>query len=176
VSPPPQLGFVEMRLAFGRNGRYGKWLRSHDAVVQIDGVVFVHGGISPAIADLSCDAINERVRQSLTTGLDDLRRDPTTQLATRVDGPLWYRGLAEEPETFAPAVDDILSRQKASAIVIAHTVTPDRRVRARFGAKVIQIDTGMQPAYVADGRASALEISQGVMSAVYTDRREVIVK
>jgi hypothetical protein len=41
---------------------------------------------------------------------------------------------------------------------------------------VIQIDTGMQPAYVADGRASALEISQGVMSAVYTDRREVIVK
>jgi len=176
VSAPPQLGFVEMRQAFGRNGRYGRWLRSHDAVVQIDGVVFVHGGISPAVAGLSCDAINEAVRRSLTDGLDDLRRDPTTQLVTRVDGPLWYRGLAEEPETFAPSVDDILSRQNARAIVIAHTVTPDRRVRARFGAKVIQIDTGMQPAYVADGRASALEISKGVMSAVYTDRREVIVK
>jgi hypothetical protein len=176
VSAPPQLGFVEMRQAFGRNGRYGRWLRSHDAVVQIDGVVFVHGGISPAVAGLSCDAINEAVRRSLTDGLDDLRRDPTTQLVTRVDGPLWYRGLAEEAETFAPSVDDILSRQNARAIVIAHTVTPDRRVRARFGAKVIQIDTGMQPAYVADGRASALEISKGVMSAVYTDRREVIVK
>ena len=176
VSPPPQLGFVEMRQAFGRNGRYGRWLRSHDAVVQIDGVVFVHGGISPAVAGLSCDAINGAVRRSLTDGLDDLRRDPTTQLATRVDGPFWYRGLAEEPETFAPSVDDILSRQNARAIVVGHTVTADRRIRARFGAKVIQIDTGMQPAYVADGRASALEISKGVMSAVYTDRREVIVK
>jgi hypothetical protein len=176
ASAPPPLGFVEMRQAFGRNGRYGRWLRSHDAVVQIDGVVFVHGGISPAVAGQSCDAINEAVRRSLTGGLDDLRRDPTTQLATRVDGPLWYRGLAEEPETFAPTVDDILSRQNARAIVVGHTVTADRRVRARFGAKVIQIDTGMQAAYVPDGRASALEISRGVMSAVYTDRREVIVK
>jgi len=174
--PLPQLGFVEMRQAFGRNGRYGTWLRSHDAVVEINGVVFVHGGISPALADLSCDAINEAVRKSLTAGFDDLRRDPPSQLATRVDGPLWYRGLAEEPETFAPTVDDILSRRKARAIVIAHTVTPDRRVRARFGAKVIQIDTGMQPAYVPDGRASALEISQATISAIYADRREVIAK
>jgi calcineurin-like phosphoesterase family protein len=170
--PLPALGFVEMRVAFGQNGRLGKPLRSHDAVVQIDGIVFVHGGISLAVAGLSCDVINETVRRSLGSELAQTRGDPQAQLATRADGPLWYRGLAEEPDTFAPAVDDILTAQKATAIVVGHTVTPDGRVRVRFGGKVIQIDTGMQPAYVPNGRASALEIDHGTMTAIYADRRD----
>jgi hypothetical protein len=53
-------------------------------------------------------------------------------------------------------------------------VVPGGRVRPRFGGKVIQIDTGMQPAYVPDGRASALEIAHGTMTAIYTDRRDVL--
>jgi Calcineurin-like phosphoesterase len=174
VAPPPPLGSIEMRVAFGREGHYGKWLRSLDAVVHINGVVFVHGGISPAVAPMSCDLINQTVRTSLTTGLDQTRRDPLAQLPTRVDGPLWYRGLAEEPDSFAPMVDDILAQQKAQAIVVGHTVVPGGRVRPRFGGKVVQIDTGMQPAYVPDGRASALEIQNGTMTAIYTDRRDVL--
>src|SRR5215471_9401871 len=176
VTAPPPLGLVEMRIAFGQNGRFGKSLRLHDAVVQIDGVVFVHGGISPAVADLSCDAINETVRRNLGSDLAQTRGDPQAQLVTRADGPLWYRGLAEEPDTFAAAVDDILTRQKATAIVVGHTVTADGRVRARFGGRVIQIDTGMQPAYVQNGRASALEIDHGTMTAIYVDRRDPVVR
>jgi len=170
----PPLGFVEMRVAFGQNGRYGKWLRSLDAVIQINGIVFVHGGISPAVAGLSCDVINQTVHRSLTSDLDLTRGDPLAQLATRVDGPLWYRGLAEEPDAFAPMVDTILAAQKARAIVVGHTVTADGRIRTRFGGKIIQIDTGMQPAYVPAGRASALDIEHGMMTAIYTDRRDVL--
>jgi hypothetical protein len=133
VATPPPLGFVELRIAFGQNGRYGKLLRSLDAVVQIDGIVFVHGGISPAVAELSCDVVNETVRRNLGSDLAQTRSEPLAQLATRVDGPLWYRGLAEESDAFAPSVDDILARQKASAIVVGHTVTADGRVRVRFG-------------------------------------------
>jgi len=143
-------------------------------VLAINGIVFVHGGISPAVASLSCDAINETVRRELTTDLAKTRSDPLAQLATRVDGPLWYRGLAEEAESFAPMVDDVLAKQKARAIVIGHTVTPTARVRSRFDGKVFQIDTGMQSAYVPNGRASALEIDHGTMTAVYTDRRDVL--
>jgi hypothetical protein len=44
----------------------------------------------------------------------------------------------------------------------------------RFGGKVIQMDTGMQPAYVPNGRASALQIDHGTMTAIYTDRRDVV--
>src|SRR5262249_15671709 len=94
------------------------------------------------------------------------------QLATGVDGPLWYRGLAQEPDAFAPTVDEILVKQKARAIVVAHTVTLDGRVRSRFDGKVIQIDTGMQPAYVQNGRASALEIDHGTMTAIYVGRKD----
>ena len=48
------------------------------------------------------------------------------------------------------------------------------RARVRFGGKVIQIDTGMQPAYSPTGRASALEMSGGVFTAIYEDRRDVL--
>ena len=176
VTPIPPLGLVEMRVAFGQDGRYGKWLRTLNTVMAIDGIVFVHGGISPAVADLPCDAINETVRRELTTDLAKTRNAPLVSLSARPDGPLWYRGLAEEPETFAPMVDELLAKQNARAIVVGHTVTPTARVRPRFGGKVIQIDTGMQPAYVPNGRASALEIDHGTMTAVYADRREVLSK
>ena len=174
VIDPPPLGFVELRTNFGRNGRYGAWLRMLNAVVQINGIVFVHGGIGPETADLTCDAINQTVRREITADIDKTRGDPLASLAARPDGPLWYRGLAEEPDAFAPVVDDILARQHARAIVIGHTVTADFRVRVRFGGKVVQLDTGMQPEYVSEGRASALQIERGVMTAIYSDRREVL--
>src|SRR6202045_1797145 len=40
-------GFIEQREALGPKGEYGKWLRGHAAVAEIDGIIFLHGGISP---------------------------------------------------------------------------------------------------------------------------------
>jgi diadenosine tetraphosphatase ApaH/serine/threonine PP2A family protein phosphatase len=168
------LGAVEMRVAFGPDGLYGGWLRTLDTVVKINGVLFLHGGISPAVSELSCDAINDTVRQDLTSDFDKTAADPLQSLAAREDGPLWYRGLAQEPDTFAPEVDQILVRQSARAIVIAHTVTATGRIRARFGRRVVQIDTGMQPAYVRGGRASALEIRGDAFTAIYLDRQDAL--
>jgi hypothetical protein len=168
------LGFLEMRVAFGRDGEYGRWLRQNPATVTINGFVFVHGGISQAFATIGCDGINDRLRKDLTTDLDKTRAAPLATLAGRADGPLWYRGLAQEPDAFAPQVDDILSKLHARAIVIAHTVTSPGQVITRFGGRVIQIDTGMNPAYVSDGKASALEIRGDEVAAIYVDRREVL--
>jgi hypothetical protein len=168
------LGLVEMSLAFGPEGEYGRWLRGLHAVVKINGILFLHGGISPAVAALPCVAINADVRRELTTDLARTRAAPTGSLVTREDGPLWYRGLAQEPDAFAPRLDEILARQGARAIVIAHTVAPGGRILGRFGGKVWQIDTGMQPAYVPTGRASALDIQGGTFTAIYEDRREVL--
>ena len=168
------LGWVEMRQAFGRDGEYGKWLRELPVVIMIDGFVFVHGGISPAVAPLGCDAINAQVRRELTSDLDKTRAAPLSSLAARVDGPLWYRGLAQEPESFAPQVADIVAQMHARSIVIAHTVTPTGRITTRFDGRVVEIDTGMQPAYVPDGRASALEIRSDGATALYADRRDPV--
>ena len=168
------LGFLEMRLAFGRDGEYGRWLRQNAVTVTIDGFVFVHGGISQAFAATGCDAINERMRRELTSDLDKTRAAPLASLAGRPDGPLWYRGLAQEPDSFAPQVDDIVSKLHARAIVIAHTVTTAGHATVRFGGRVIEMDTGMNPEYVPDGKASALEIRGGEVTVIYVDGREPV--
>ena len=123
------LGWVEMKLAFQPDGEYAKWLHTLDTVVKIDGVVFVHGGISTSIADMSCQDINETIRKEFTSDFDKTTSDPLGSLAAREDGPLWYRGLATETDTSATEVDEILTKQKARTIVVAHTVTPTGRVR-----------------------------------------------
>lgn len=166
------LGWVEMRLAFGGDGPYGKWLDGLNAVVKINDVIFLHGGISPSVAGLSCMAINDTVRRELTADLEKTLDDPQRSLAAREDGPLWYRGLAQGSDLAETEVDEILAKQGAKAIVVGHTVAPTGRIVSRFGGKVFQIDTGMQPAYVSGGRAAALEYKGAVYTAIYTDRQD----
>ncbi len=132
------------------------------------------GGISPAVAPLGCQAINDQVRRELTNDLDKTRAAPLATLAARPDGPLWYRGLSQEPDTFVPQIDEILAKTHSRAIIIGHTVTSSARITPRFNGRIIQIDTGMQPAYVQGGRASALEIRKGEATAIYVDRRDPV--
>jgi len=168
------LGQVEMRVAFGRRGQYGEWLRKLNTVVKINDIVFVHGGISPAVAEMSCEQINDRVRKDLTDDLDKTRAAPLASLTAREDGPLWYRGLAQLPDSDTAAFTDLLTKMRAHAIVIAHTVTTDGREHVRFNGRLFQIDTGMQPAYVQGGRASALEIAGDVFTAIYDDHKDTL--
>ena len=58
-------GFIEQREAYGPNGKYGKWLREEDTVAKIQDVIFVHGGLSPALNGMRIDEINRRVRQEI---------------------------------------------------------------------------------------------------------------
>jgi hypothetical protein len=59
-------GFLEQREAFSPKGTYGKWLRGHAALAEINGVIFLHGGISPAVASMKLDAINSRIRDEIS--------------------------------------------------------------------------------------------------------------
>jgi len=58
-------GFIEQREAFGPKGEYGEWLRGHDAVAEIDGVIFLHGGIHPDLANTKPDAMNKRIHDEM---------------------------------------------------------------------------------------------------------------
>lgn len=58
-------GFIEQREAFSPKGSYGKWLRGHAALAEIDGVIFLHGGISPSLASLTLNVINSRIRDEI---------------------------------------------------------------------------------------------------------------
>ena len=168
-------GLAELRHAFGPDGHYGKWLRRRDTIVNIDGVLFVHGGVSPTVAEWGCVGINRQIRRELTTGLAELIQQPLASLAARPDGPLWFRGLAQEDEhTFAHEVDTILASMQAHMIVIGHTIPSSGRVTRRFGGRVIQIDTGMLASHYPHGRASAIELRGGKLTAIYEDGREAV--
>ncbi len=60
---PP--GFVEQREAYSPKGQYGKWLRGHNALAQIGGEIFLHGGIHPDLAKMKVDALNKRIRDEI---------------------------------------------------------------------------------------------------------------
>jgi hypothetical protein len=166
---PP--GSVEMFFALAPDGEYGRWLRSQDAMVKINGILYLHGGISPAVAPLGCEAINKGVRNEIKGASPPAN---TQTPFTGGEGPLWYRGLANG--TVSPEeLETILKQMDAKAIVVGHTVSETFRIRAHFDGRVIQIDTGMLNGdYYPGGVASALEVMGGTFTAIYEGRREVI--
>jgi hypothetical protein len=136
------LGWVEHRQAFGPRGRYGKWLRQLNTVVKIDGYLFLHGGIGPALATTPLRDINERVRAEIQQDVV-----PADGLASGRDGPLWYRGLAQgDEQELGPHVRQVLATHGVSHIVVGHTTTPGAVV-PRFGGAVLLIDVGLSDYY-----------------------------
>jgi hypothetical protein len=88
-------------------------------------------------------------------------------MAASSDGPLWYRGLAEDPEEkLKDSVAEMLVRLKANFIVDGHTVLSKSDIIQRFENHVFLIDTGMLKGSYS-GRASALEIKNGQFTAYY---------
>ena len=175
VSPGEYKAFRDgesMRQAFAAGATYGDWMRARPAVARVNGVVFLHGGISDEAASLGCEAINETVMKETKALPGDPALVPSL-FSSGEKGPLWYRGLAQEPESaFAPTLGSILNRMGARAIVVGHTPTPGR-MATRFGGRVVQIDTGMLGgAFFPGGVPSALLIEGHEMTAIYLDRRE----
>jgi hypothetical protein len=91
------------------------------------------------------------------------------------EGPLWYRGLAQLPETEEAKVAATLAQLGAVRFVTAHTPILPGRITARFNNQVFLIDTGMLSSHYKTGRPSALEVLGQRVTAVYTDTQEVLV-
>ncbi len=148
------LGWVEHRFAYGPNGKYGQWIRSHNVIIKIDDTLFLHGGIGPKYADMPADLINDKIRQelsdfSLLTG----------GMTTDTEGPLWYRGLAEgDEQELAGHVETVLKNFGVRRIVIGHTPTLTALI-PRFGGKVIRADVGLSTYY--GGPPACLLLEQG---------------
>lgn len=119
----------------------------------------------------------------LLEGADGSPLAPPVEAAARVlaapdvlesyapDGPVWYRGnvgcnrLTEE-DRLAGALDGL----GAEHLVIGHTPTGGM-VLSRMGERLLRVDTGMLSEYYG-GRAAALVIEGGELSAIYEDEAE----
>jgi hypothetical protein len=157
------LGQIEHQRAWHPEGRIGRWVMHNPAVAEIDGTIFVHGGLSAAYAATAPAEIDRRVAAALAARAEDpaaIINDP--------DGPLWYRGLAvpETPATEAE-VDRALKAQHARRLVIGHTPILTG-IASLYGGKLIRIDTGISSFY--GGKLSYLEILDGVALAHEVER------
>lgn len=78
-----------------------------------------------------------------------------------LEGPLWYRGSVYCSELLErPVLEAALEKLGASAAVVGHTPTGDRRVHALHDGKLVMLDTGMLAEYY-DGRPAALVLEGG---------------
>jgi hypothetical protein len=135
------LGYVEHRRIWDKSGRFGKWVRKHNAVIKINDILFAHGGLGPGYATRRISGINEEVVNGLSGPVVE------GSIIEDTEGPLWYRGLANNSvETESLHVDSLLKHYGVKHIVIAHTVT-EGAIKPRFNGKVIMIDTGMSAHY-----------------------------
>lgn len=119
---PP--GYFAHRAAFASDGLYGRWLLSKPQILELDGIAFVHGGLSETFAGIGIEEFNLTSGAELSAALalgerliaagtlppwqDLLTATPinpepvvTAELETlrnalqfQPDGPTWYRGTA----------------------------------------------------------------------------------
>jgi len=67
---PP--GFFGHRRALRSDGKYGKWLLEKPLMVVIDGTAFVHGGVSPYVAEYGLEGVNGTLKSELLEYLEAL--------------------------------------------------------------------------------------------------------
>jgi hypothetical protein len=158
------LGWVEHQRGWNpkwnAQARYYQWALHDKVAIQLNDLIFVHGGISGtwcrnSLASLTAKAL-AALRQS----------DPASpSILTDANGPLWYRGLAGVAPTAAPeTVTAILAGHNAHYIVIGHTPTHGA-IWPRYSGRVIQVDTGMSAAY--GGHVAWLEVTTDGLTAGY---------
>lgn len=164
------LGRVEHQIAWSDKGDIGRWVVKNPVVVLLDGMLFVHGGISPAYLAVSVSEINARAAAAMLA-----RSNEPTAVTNDEQGPLWYRGLAQPPtsatgethvartssEIQAAGEDQlqaVLAAFGVKRIVIGHTPVLSGIASFQDG-KLICIDTGISAAY--GGTVSYLDIVDG---------------
>jgi hypothetical protein len=153
------LGFVEHRQTWSSQGEFGGWVAGHNAVVKINDVLFVHGGLSPAMTVYSLREINELIRSELRgeSKADD-------RLIENEEGPLWYRGLAQpENAEEAALLEEVLRHFDAAHIVVGHTPGYGT-VMPRYDAQVLIVDSGISAHY--GGHQASLLIEDGKLFTV----------
>jgi hypothetical protein len=167
------LGWVEHRQAWdpawNPKGEFWLWVQSRKVAIQINDLVFLHGGISGFYCQNSLQSLTDKVIAGLSA------YDPANPGILEDEfGPLWYRGMSgEAPEASAETVQAILKQQAARHVVVGHTPTSGI-VWPRYQGQVIQIDTGISAAY--GGHLGYLEVTPEGLFAGYSKGKVALPK
>ncbi len=95
-------GFFGHRRAFAADGRYGSWLLTKPIVIVINGTAFVHGGLSPMIADIGLQGVNQRLHGEMLEYVQSLETLQDAGVLSPMDS---FYALPRILNGFMPAVD-----------------------------------------------------------------------
>lgn len=162
VSPEDFAGYggeAARKAAYAPGGQDGAWLLAQDAVANVGGTVFAHGGVDARWARLGVRGLNATVRAAL------LGQGPPDVLGS--DGPLWNRAyLLADPPAACEELSRALAELGATRMVVGHTTQRTGRIAERCGGRLYGIDTGISAHY--GGQLAALEIRGDVVTQLYT--------
>ncbi len=106
----------------------GNWLRSKNTCEIINGILFVHAGISPKMMHKGylLEFINNSMRENIDTPRDSIKADSTLSNLFGSFGPIWYRGYHYDMKRYKQAtmveIDSLLDYYNVTNIVVGHTV------------------------------------------------------
>jgi Calcineurin-like phosphoesterase len=138
------LGVPAYSQLFSTRSVLGQWLRTRATVLKINGLLCLHGGISPELVAraFTLQEINVTVRSVMSDGayVNDVARQRATFLFGDT-GPLWYRGYfpgeAGAAAASASDVDLALRRFGADRMLVGHTRVPT--ITSLYDGKVIAV-------------------------------------
>ncbi|KAI8907730.1 Metallo-dependent phosphatase-like protein [Powellomyces hirtus] len=160
------------REAWSKEGWLGQYIRTWDLTTIVNNTVFLHGGLHPKWARRGIAALNNETHLALNTMSNaELRQLPLFH----GDGPLWYRGYAQDPERIVCSLlEEALKTVNATRMVIGHTPQLDSgHILSRCNNRVHVIDVGISAVY--GGNHAALEILGDRVTAIYDSHNVVIV-
>ncbi|HSG82416.1 MAG TPA: metallophosphoesterase [Gemmatimonadota bacterium] len=136
---------------FGPDMELGRWLRAQHTAIKLNDVLFVHGGLPPAVAERGVDLaeLNGLARATL-----DLRSyevafsDSLRNFYGHTDvGPYWYRGYHQDEEgrysqATLPEIEVILETYGVRAVVVGHSEIDE--VSSLYDGRVFGIDVPLR--------------------------------
>lgn len=136
----------------------GRWLRSKNIIENINGLLVMHGGVSPEVLSQkrSVDVINQICRPyyDQPQNIPDSLKDMFNKNAL-----FWYRGYFVDPRADELLVDSTLAFYGARRIIVGHDIID--HISMLFHGKVIGVDVNEH-----EGRHEALMIRRGKFTRI----------
>jgi hypothetical protein len=155
---------------YGENSELGKWLRTKNVVEKIGNILFMHGGISPAInsLDISVNKINKLARPNYADSSNHFD-NAMTQTIMGDAGPFWYRGYYLDAATQQMnTIDSTLDEFKVKHIATGHTIIADT-VSVLYKGKLFNTDV-----HHAKGKSEALYFEDGKFYRLKTSGEKIL--
>jgi len=146
---------VEHRELYSNETILGRWIRSRNACVKINDILFVHGGISPQLLERGYRplALNAKVREIFTDSASQPKDSEESRFILGSFGPFWYRGYLTSGSKYRQLrqaeAEQVLTELKISNLVVGHTT--QSFINPFFGSRIIPIDAGIKYADQGEG-------------------------